>query len=321
MSKAEKTLEVVVRQRRVVADGIISLELVSADGTALPRFEPGSHIDVYVSPKITRQYSLCNDPAETNRYMLGILLDREGRGGSAEIHDTFQEGKTIRIGSPRNNFTLVKDARKSILIAGGIGVTPLLAMAHWLQAKNEDFELHYCSRSRERMAFVDEIANASFGSRVRLHSDDGDATTRFDPSKDLPAVDEKTHIYVCGPDGFMDWVLQGARELGYGSDNIHVEHFAAKAMADGDSFEVECSRSGKTLTIPSGSSIADVMVAAGIEVSLSCEQGICGACLTNVLEGTPDHHDMYQTDEEKATNSQITPCCSRSLTPKLVLDI
>ena len=321
MSGPEEFIEVTVQRRKHAAEGIVSLELVAPDGVVLPRFEPGAHIDVHVGPNLVRQYSLCNDPAEANRYVLGVLLDPEGRGGSAAIHDAFIEGHTIRIGIPRNNFKLVEGAKRSVLVAGGIGVTPLLAMSYHLQAGQAAFELHYCSRTRAKTAFLEDIATASFADRVHVHHDDGPGEQRFNPETSLPPADPGTHLYVCGPKGFMEWVLAGARARGYAEPNIHVEYFTAEVSAEGDTFTVECRRSGKILQVPSGKTMADVMSAAGIDLALSCEQGVCGTCLTDVLEGIPDHRDMYQTDEEKASNKQITPCCSRSLSARLVLDI
>ncbi len=325
MSGADDLIEVTIQSRRQAADGIVALELVPLPGGSLPRFEPGAHVDVHVGTAggaaLVRQYSLSNDPAEANRYVLGVLLEPESRGGSAGIHTLFVKGHRVRISAPRNNFSLVPGAKHSVLMAGGIGVTPLLAMAHHLQAQGADFELHYCSRSRARTAFLEDIAASRYADRVHVHHDDGPPEQKFDTVKDLPPAAPGTHLYVCGPKGFMDWIIAGAKARGYADSNIHLEYFTAEVSAEGDTFEVECRRSGKTLKIPSGKTMAEVMTAAGIDVALSCEQGVCGTCLTDVLEGTPDHRDMYQTDEEKAGNKQITPCCSRSLSARLVLDI
>jgi ferredoxin len=194
-------------------------------------------------------------------------------------------------------------------------------MSYTLKAQAAVFDLHYCTRSRARTAFMEDVATASFANHVHIHHDDGPDDQKFDPARDLPPADPGTHLYACGPKGFMDWVLAGAKTRGYAQANIHVEYFTADVSAEGDSFTVECRRSGKTLVIPTGKTMADVMTEAGIDLALSCEQGVCGTCLTDVLEGIPDHRDMYQTDEEKTGNKQITPCCSRSLTARLVLDI
>ena len=319
MSTTAETIEVRILRRTEAAEGIIALDLAAPEGVLLPAFEAGAHVDVHVGPGVVRQYSLCNDPAESSRYRLGILLDPQSRGGSSEIHRSFAEGRTIRISVPRNNFRLEETATKSILLGGGIGVTPLLAMAFRLHALGKDFELHYCTRSRDRTAFMEDIARASFADRVFIHHDDGPPEQRFDPAS-LPRPEAGIHLYVCGPTGFMDWVIGGAKARGYDDDHIHKEYFNAEVDVSGDSFVVEARRSGKTVTVPADKSIADALSAVGVALPLSCEQGVCGTCLVDVIEGIPDHRDMYQTDAEKASNKQITPCCSRAKTPKLVLD-
>lgn len=320
MSGSEEFIEVSIQRRKDEAEGIISLELVAPDGRFLPKFEAGAHVDVHVGPGLVRQYSLCSDPDEAHLYRLAVLLEPEGRGASKEIHAAFTEGRTIRIGVPRNNFALDPTARHTVLAGGGIGVTPILAMAYRLAAEGASFELHYCTRTRDRTAFLEDIATASFADRVHIHHDDGPLEQRYNPGL-LPAPATGTHLYVCGPGGFMDWMISGAKARGYASSNIHLEYFTAEVSNEGDSFTVEARRSGKTVTVRSGKTIAEALAEVGIDLPLSCEQGVCGTCLVDVLEGTPDHRDMYQTDGEKAENKQMTPCCSRALTPKLVLDI
>lgn len=319
MSGTGDVIEVRILRRTETAEGIIALDLAAPEGVLLPAFEAGSHVDVHVGPGIVRQYSLCNDPAETHRYRLGILLEPASRGGSAEIHRSFAAGRTIRISVPRNNFSLVKSATNSILLGGGIGVTPLLAMAYRLHARGAAFELHYCTRTRSRTAFMEDIATASFAGHVHIHHDDGPPEQRFDPAT-LPPPAPGIHLYVCGPGGFMEWIIAAAKERGYADDHVHKEYFTAEVDVSGDVFVVEARRSGKTVTVQADQSIADALAAAGIDLPLSCEQGVCGTCLTDVIEGIPDHRDMYQTDGEKASNKQMTPCCSRAKSAKLVLD-
>ncbi|MBP2293266.1 PDR/VanB family oxidoreductase [Azospirillum rugosum] len=314
-------LDVLIRRRVIEADGIVMLELVSATGEPLPPFEAGAHIDVHVGPDLIRQYSLCNDPAETQCYRLGVLLDPQSRGGSAAVHATFLEGQSVRIGVPRNNFPLAEGARKSILVAGGIGVTPLLAMAYRLTAAGADFELHYCSRSESRTAFRSLLAEAPFADRVVYHFDDGAPEQRFSPDAVLGSADADTHLYICGPSGFMDYVRNAAEARGWPSANIHLEHFGAAVEVGGDSFQVRAEQSGVTVTVGKDETIAQALDKAGVDILTSCEQGVCGACLTRVLEGEPDHRDAYQTAEEKAANSHVTICCSRSKSPLLVLDV
>lgn len=311
--------------RRVnAADGIVALELVADDGADLPSFTAGAHIDLHLGPGLIRQYSLCGDPADRSRYRLGILHDPASRGGSTAVHNGLLAGTSVTISRPRNSFPLDETAPRSVLIAGGIGVTPLLAMAYRLHAIGGDFLLRYCTRSRTKTAFLAELTEAPFAPSVAFAHDDGPAEARFDPARDLPAeLLRGAHLYVCGPTGFMEWVLSGARALGWPEDRLHLEYFAAPVLATepGDAFRVRAALTGIEVEVPADRSIADVLLKAGIRISVSCEQGICGACLTPVLEGRPDHRDVFQTDAEKASNAQITVCCSRSLDPLLVLDL
>ena len=316
----DDALELRIAKRVVLATDVVGLELVSLDGSPLPVFEAGAHVDVHVAPGVVRQYSLCNDPVEQHRYRLGILRDSASRGGSEGAH-RFAEGQTLRIGRPRCNFRLVDRQRRALLFAGGIGVTPLLSMAWRLSRGAVPFALHYCTRSADRTAFADEIALAPFASSVHLHRDDGPAGQRLDLEAALGARDPDTHVYVCGPGGFIDFVTAGATARGWIADQVHVERFTADVDATGDSFEVVAALSGVTVAVGPDETIVQALARAGVEVPISCEQGVCGTCLTGVVEGRPDHRDLYQTDEEKAGNTQMTPCCSRSLDARLVLEI
>ncbi len=318
-ARADDRLTVRIARRDAAATDIVALELVPAEGSELPTFDAGAHVDVEVAPGLLRQYSLCNPPGERHRYRLGVLLDPGSRGGSAAVHRDFAVGQVVRIGSPRNNFPLVDDHRPVVLAAGGIGITPLLAMAYRLQALGKAFALHYCARSRDRAAFLDEIMASGFASALHLHLDDGAPTQRL--SLDAVFMDRNAHVYCCGPEGFIAHVTGGASARDWPAGQMHVEHFKAEVAQDGDAFTVEARRSGVTVRVPSGVSAAQALMAAGVPVALSCEQGICGTCLVPVLEGTPDHRDEYQTDEEKAANTHMTPCCSRARTSRIVLDL
>ena len=318
---SDQLLQVEIVGRREDADGIVVLELMPIDGTALPAFEPGAHVDVHIGPDLVRQYSLCGESSRTDRYRLGILRDPASRGGSAAIHERFHVGERIRISPPRNNFPLAKGAEAAVLLGGGIGVTPLLAMAHHLHAYGLPFTLHYCARSREKAGFLRELASAAYAESVHLHFDDEDPAQRLDPLRDFPASASGAHLYVCGPTGFMDWVIASAGKLGFPDDHVHKEYFGAEVDTSGDAFEVLLSRSGRTVPVASGQSIVAALKTVGVKVEVSCEQGVCGTCLCDVLEGTPDHRDSYLTDEEKAGNDQMMLCCSRAKTPQLVLDL
>jgi len=316
-------LNVRVIRKQVEALDICTFELVQADDHALPAFSAGSHIDVHLPNGITRQYSLCNDPRESHRYLIGVLRDPNTRGGSQAMHDAVAEGSILRISAPKNHFPLARDAARSVLVAGGIGVTPILCMAERLALTHAPFEMHYCTRSRDRTAFATRIAQSTFASSVHLHFDDGDEAQKLSLPNVIGTPQQGVHLYVCGPKGFMDWVLEAARGAGWPADQLHYEFFSAEIVkSEPDAvFEVMLASSGRMVTVPKDQTVIQALAAAGIEVATSCEQGVCGTCLTRVIEGEPDHRDMYLTPEEQAANDQFTPCCSRSYSPVLVLDL
>lgn len=315
-------LTVKVLRRTQVAEDIAAFELGLPDGGALPGFSAGSHVDVHVPGGLVRQYSLCNDDAEAHRYRIAVLRDAASRGGSAAMHDALHEGDELLISAPRNHFPLVR-AERTLLLAGGIGVTPLLCMAQRLAAIGADFELHYCTRSAARTAFREEIAAAPWAGRARFHFDDGDAAQKLDAAALLATPTPGTHLYVCGPAGFIAHVTQTAKAQGWPDEQVHLEYFgAAPQDTSGDgSFEVRLASTGKTYTVAADQSVVQALAAHGVEIMVSCEQGVCGTCITRVLEGECEHRDLYFTDEEKAANDQFTPCCSRARSPLLVLDL
>jgi len=315
-------IAVKVQRRKLEAQDIASFELVKPDGSALPGFSAGSHIDVQVPGGLTRQYSLCNDAAEKHRYRIAVLRDAGSRGGSAGMHDAVKEGDTLLISEPRNHFPLVH-AQRTVLLAGGIGVTPLLCMAQRLAQIGAEFEMHYCTRSPSRTAFRDEIARADWAERVDFHFDDADAGQKLQLDEVLAKHDPGTHVYVCGPTGFIDWVVKTADRLGWAKDQVHLEYFgAAPQDTAGDrAFQVKIASSGATYEIGAAETVVQALQKHGIEILTSCEQGVCGTCITRVLQGECDHRDLYFTDEEKAKNDQFTPCCSRAKSAMLVLDL
>ncbi len=312
-------LDVTVQRRTNVATNTIGLELVGADGSALPAYDAGAHVDVYVKSGLIRQYSLTGDPADRTRYRLGVLLDPKSRGGSTAIHTQFREGSNIRIGHPRNNFPMQPDADHTILFAGGIGITPMLSIAYALQAQGVAWELHYCVRTADRLAFQDELL--SFGEKVQFHVSSGDKNQQLDINGVLATAAPKRHLYACGPNGFMDFITTAAQNNGWNTSCVHLERFGAEVNTDGAPFSVITQKSGKTIDVHPGETIAEKLAENGIHVQVSCQSGVCGTCLTNVIEGMPDHRDLVQTDIEKASNAQITVCCSRSKTKKLILDL
>ena len=315
-------LSVKVVNKTQEAEDIVSLELASTDGKTLPSFSAGAHIDVNVPGGLTRQYSLLNDSGEQHRYVIGVLRDPESRGCSTAIHDKVNVGDVLQISEPKNHFPLVKSQR-SVLFAGGIGVTPILCMARRLGAINADFEMHYCARSPERMAFKSDIESSAFEDRVQFHFDNGDDAQKLKLEEIIAQPQAGTHIYVCGPTGFIDYVVNTAKAKGWTTEQVHLEYFgAAEVDTSGDeSFEVKIASTGQTFTVPADKSITQVLDENDVFVPVSCEEGVCGTCLVRVLEGEPEHRDLYLTDAEHAANDQMTPCCSRSKSSVLVLDL
>jgi len=315
-------ITVKVVRKRQEAEGIASFELARPDGAALPAFSAGSHIDVRVPGGLMRQYSLCNDSVEQHRYRIAVLRDAASRGGSVAMHEQLAEGDLLQISEPRNHFPLVH-ATRTVLFAGGIGVTPLLSMAQRLAAIEAGFTLHYSTRSRARTAFLQEIADSAFASKVVFHFDDGPREQILNVPEALGRHEPGTHVYACGPAGFINHVVQVAQGMGWPSAQIHLEYFSAAPQdtSANRAFRVKIASTGKTCRVESGQTVVQALQAEGIEILTSCEQGVCGTCITRVLEGECDHRDMYFTDEEKARNDQFTPCCSRAKSEVLVLDL
>ncbi|MEJ6782603.1 PDR/VanB family oxidoreductase [Aminobacter sp. Piv2-1] len=320
-AKANARLRLHIASKRICAEGIAALDLVSPDGTELPAFTAGSHIDLYLPGRFTRQYSLRNDPRERHRYAIGVLREPGGRGGSACVHDRLNAGDLIETSLPRNAFALDETAPFSLLLAGGIGVTPILAMAHRLSALGQDFEFHYCARSAGRMAFRNEIETTLFADKVRFHLDDGPTAQLLDLDRLLARRPEGAHLYACGPSGFLDAVIARAKPA-WPAEAVHREYFAntAPKPSSGDQpFTVRLAREGRSFEVAPGRSIVEVLSENGIDIPVSCEQGICGTCVTRVILGEPDHRDLVLTDKQRVDH--MTPCCSRARSAELVLDL
>ncbi|RKP44216.1 PDR/VanB family oxidoreductase [Pararobbsia silviterrae] len=317
-----RLIEVRVARKSLVATDIAALELVPVDGAALPAFTAGAHIDVHLPGGLVRQYSLCNDPKETHRYVIGVLKEPASRGGSVAVH-ALGEGDRLTIAEPRNHFALVQGADVSLLLAGGIGITPLLGMAEQLAADAQRFELHYCVREPARAAFRERIEDGPLAAHARLYFDSAPAEARADLRAIIGTPETARHLYVCGPAGFIDAVLSTARALGWAESHLHKEYFAAATppALDGGAFRVKLASTGQIVEVGAHQTVVESLAAAGVVVPTSCEQGVCGTCLTRVIAGRPDHRDMYLTDEEREANDQFLPCCSRACTPELVIDL
>ncbi|MEY2656002.1 MAG: hypothetical protein RLZZ524_3030 [Pseudomonadota bacterium] len=319
-------LRVRVAAKTVLAEDICGLDLVAADGGALPAFSAGAHVDLHLAPGLVRPYSLYNDPAETGRYRLGVLREPASRGGSIAVHDRLQVGDALDISPPRNLFALAEPLQRGrhLLLAGGIGITPILAMAHALHRAGAAFALHHAARSAARMALRDTLVTAPWADRVSLHQDDGPAAQRLDLPALLAGVRPDDHLYVCGPAGLIAATRAAAQAAGWADAQVHVESFGATPPAadpQAGGFEVELARSGRVITIAPDQTVLQALQAAGCEVPSSCEQGICGTCLTPVLAGLPDHRDQYLEPDEQAANDCFLPCCSRAKTARLVIDL
>jgi len=310
---------VLVHAIRLEARGIVSVELRLPTGGDLPPFSAGSHIDLHLPNGMVRSYSLFNSPAERHRYLVGVLKDRDSRGGSRFVHEQLRVGSAISIAAPRNHFELNESAAQSVLLAGGIGVTPILCMYNRLRAINRPVQLLYCARSKAEAAFVDELAG--LGGQVRTHFDD-----EAGGPPDLPGLlaghPPDTHVYCCGPAPMLNAFEAACAALGYG--HVHIERFAAteevRSVQD-DGYQVRLARSGRTIEVASGTSLLDALLDANVNVDYSCREGICGACETAVLEGRPDHRDLILTDCRRQANDTMMVCVSGCKDGKLVLDL
>lgn len=305
------------------AQGVVSLELHRPDNTPLPPFSPGAHIDVHLPNGLIRQYSLYNSDYDGERYKIAVLLEPQGRGGSKAVHDMIRAGDTVEISGPRNHFPLV-EADHSILLAGGIGITPIYCMAQALSRKAKSFELHYCCRSASKAAFVNDIKESDLTDFSQFYFDDDQTDPVFDIESILLQSPNNSHLYVCGPKGYMDYVINAATKLGWPKDRIHFEFFSAPGHAttdEGNEFYLQLARSEKHYFVPKSKTALQVLLENGHDIPVSCEQGVCGSCATKVLAGEPEHNDVFLTDSERASNAVFTPCCSRSLSPELVLDL
>jgi len=323
-------LNVRVHDRRAVADGVIAIELRATDGYELSRFTAGSHIDVELTVRdghghfIVRQYSLCNDPAEHHRYVIAVGRDANTRGGSAYLHDQLKVGDIVHISTPRNHFQLYEPAPHSVLVAGGIGITPLLAMARRLSALGRTWTLYLCARTPERAAFLDELK--SLPGTVIPVFDGVPGGAPIDLERVISDAPADAHLYCCGPTTLMEAFEQAAARRE--AHTVHVEWFkprpasaATDVAAASGSFELKLAHSGVTLAVPPEKSILDVLIEAGVAVQYSCCDGVCGTCETRVLEGIPDHRDSVLLGEDANATDRIMVCVSRCAGNSLTLDL
>lgn len=324
-------LNVTVTARREEAVGIISLELRAADGRTLSPFAAGAHIDVQLpvpdaqSRFLVRQYSLCNDPAERHRYVIGVGRDPNSRGGSAWLHDRLHVGDMLRISTPRNHFPLDESAAYSVLVAGGIGITPLLAMGRRLSALGRPWTLYYCVRTPERAAFLEALR--ALPVRLVPVFDGVPGGQPLDLAKVIAEAPADAHLYCCGPAPLLEAFERAA--AGRPQQQVHVEWFKPRAPAADPQatvrserpFGITLARGGMTLHVPAGKSILDVLIEAGVPVQHSCCDGVCGTCETRVIDGMPEHRDAVLLGEAANTADRMMVCVSRSVGPHLTLDL
>jgi len=292
-------------------------EFADPEGRPLPAYGPGAHIDVHLPGGLMRQYSLARPDRPGQPYLVGVKLDRAGRGGSRYLHEQARVGELFQIAPPRNHFPLAEDAARTVLIAGGIGVTPIWCMAQRLDEIGAAFELHYAVRTRADAAFLAELE--TMAPRARLHVD-AEAEGVLDVAAIVEAAPADAHLYCCGPAPMM--AAFEAAVAGRPAEQVHVEYFSAPPPEPIEGgFVVALAKSGREFVIAPGSTILETLRQAGLTLTSSCEQGVCGACETRVLEGTPDHRDLLLTAAEKASNKTMMICCSGALSDRLVLDL
>jgi vanillate O-demethylase ferredoxin subunit len=315
-------LELRITSIRREAEGIHTVELRAAENGALPPFQAGAHIDLMLAPNLTRSYSLCNDPQERHRYVVSVNKAPNSRGGSRHVHEQLRVSERLQVSPPRNNFPLDEAAAHSVLIAGGIGITPLKAMIARLEALGRPWQLYYATRSRDTLAFADDwrALEAQQPGRVHLHIDSEAQGARLDVQAIVTAAPADAHFYCCGPAPMLAAFEQATAQVPRAQ--VHVEHFggAGPAATEGG-FKVMLHRSQRSIDIPPGSTILDTLLAANVTVPYSCKEGVCGSCKVKVLEGTPDHRDLVLTEEEHARNDAMLVCCSGAKSAVLVLDL
>ncbi len=309
-------LKLRVASKTQLTDQIVGLKLESADGSVLPGFGGGAHLNLHLGKGLSRQYSLCNPSESPTAYELAVLIESESRGGSKAVA-ALAVGDLVESDEPQNHFGL-KTASNHRLFAAGIGITPMLAMVRELEGRGSKFDLLYRAKSSDKAAFYSDLTGSDF----TQFSFSSKGTLDLADKVAAPGADEQ--LYVCGPQRFIDAVLEAAKEAGWRSDQLNREYFnaAVPESEDGDKpFTVKLKSTGYEYQIPVDQTISQVLEDAGVFVPLSCESGVCGTCLVDVISGEPDHRDLYMSDDEHAANRQITVCCSRSKTPILEIDI
>lgn len=317
----EQTFEARVHRMEWAAEDILAVELRRPDGEDMPAFTAGAHIDLHLPNGLLRNYSLLNDSAETRRYVVAVGLDAASRGGSRHIHNEMRVGQRLRISEPRNNFPLEESASLVVLIAGGIGVTPLVCMARRLAALGRPYEFHLAARSKARAAFIDDINALGHPAHVHFDNEHGGAPLAIAPI--VAAAPAGAHFYCCGPGPMLAAFEAAAAGLPEGF--AHVEYFQAKAPAADapapGAFKLILAKSGETLDVPANKTILETLLEAGFDADYSCQDGVCGTCETKILAGVADHRDSILSNGERAANKTMMICVSRCVGDSLTLDV
>ena len=315
----QAALRVQVSRKWATSAGVAAFELSPISGV-LPTFQPGAHIDVHLPNGLVRQYSITNGPGETSCYRIGVKLEPDSSGGSICLHETVREGDVLAISEPRNNFPLRRDSTRTILLAGGIGITPLLSMAQALKRMGLRFELHCFVQSEDHIAFADVIE--PLGQSVVRHLGLAPTDTVDEIRRLVAERNQFTHLYVCGPGPMLEAARHEAAAAGWPDEAVHFEYFKnTNEIDDSSTFEVALARSALTVTVPSGTTILEVLRSNGVPMASSCEQGACGTCVATVLEGEPDHQDVYLNESDHRAGDRIMTCVSRARSDRLVLDL
>ncbi|MGM5024085.1 PDR/VanB family oxidoreductase [Tardiphaga sp. 367_B4_N1_1] len=319
---SEDLVEVRVRRITFEAETVNSYELVPLKQVELPIFTAGAHVDLHLGNGMIRSYSLLNDQQERGRYVVAVNKDTNGRGGSSFVHENVRVGDVLKISAPRNNFALNEDAAHTVLIAGGIGITPLLAMIRRLDVLGRSWKLFYAARSETSAAFLEDlrVLRPDAHADLQIDFDDQRDGRIFDIERIVRSAPADAHLYCCGPAAMLEAFEVATADRP--PDTIHVEYFQSKeAPAVDGGFEVVLSRSKRTVLVEAGKTILDALIDADVPVNYSCSSGVCGTCETRVIEGTPDHRDQYLSKDEQAANNVIMVCCSGSRSARLVLDL
>jgi ferredoxin-NADP reductase len=304
-----------------MTSGVTKYEFSALDGSDLPEWTAGAHLDVVIAPEFVRQYSMSGNPADRSLYQIGVLREDEGRGGSKFLHRIFTKGRRVFISKPINQFELVEEATKTYLMGGGIGITPMIAFAHRLHALAKPFEMHYSASVASEAGYVNDLKAAPWAEHVTFHfSDQG---TRADLDTILSGYSEGWHVYTCGPDRYMEGVIETATRLGFPEEARHLEYFAIPEQPDyvNHAFTVTLAKSGKQFEIPEDKKITDVLLDAGVHVDMKCDDGICGVCKCGVTSGAVEHRDYVLSKSQQ--DGQIILCQSRAASgeTELVLDL